>query len=340
MSCRIFMQFGSTGDGGFISVAVRVSVAIPTHNRPTFVREALLSVMDQVSRASYEILVLDNGSNPNLCKDVTNIAYHSSVVVRYIAVPEVGLHHCRHVGARLAEGEILAYLDDDIIAPPSWLEAMLKPFSDANVACVGGRIVPRWEAEPPDWLSQFGGNGGPNLSLLDLGTKTRQLSWPLTVYGCNMSVRRSVLCEVGGFHPDAFADRRMIWLRGDGETGLQRKIYQAGYAVVYEPRAWLYHRVPPMRLKPSYFYWRRFIQGISDSYTHTRMNRPSEAVLVRHAGRCLLSAIRSYMLSMLHTNERLGLRADAWYWYGRGQHQVRLAFSDRLRQHVLRETYL
>jgi len=321
-------------------MSVYASVAIPTYKRSDFVLDALQSVTKQQTGFAYEVLVLDNGCDPALQTEVERIDQSAKIPVHYITVPEIGLHQGRHAGAREAQGEIVVYVDDDVIVPSDWLEALLKPYADPRVACVGGKTVPKWEVEPPAWLQQFGGNGSGYLSLLDLGDKTLELAWPEGVYGCNMSVRRSVLYAVGGFNPDAIGDRRQIWLRGDGETGLHKKIYDAGYKVIYEPQAWLYHRIPASRLTPEYFCWRSFIQGISDSYTHVRTYHLSSVRLVRHAGRCMLRTGRCYLSSRRHPESWVRLRAQAWYWYGRGSHQLRVAISPRLRHHVLQECYL
>ncbi len=317
-----------------------LSVIIPTRNRAAYLRESVRSVCRQrLPSEQYEIIVVDNGSAGDARRVVDESVTQRSTL-HYVWESRIGLHQARHAGARVAQGEILVYIDDDVTVPAGWLEAMSKPYSDPHVACVGGKTLPKWEAEPPAWLDQFGENGGSNLSLLDLGEETLELAWPQTVYGCNMSVRRSVLYEIGGFNPDAIGDRRLIWLRGDGETGLHRKIYDAGYKVIYEPRAWLYHRVPASRLRTDYFCYRAFIQGISDSYTHMRTYRSSVIRLLLHAGRCTLRIACAYAASLRRTNGYIQSRARAWYWSGWAHHQLRLAVSAVLRNHVLQKTYL
>ena len=320
---------------------VTASVIVPTYGRPAYLRDALVSLLQQdFPPERYEIIVVDNRPAGEARQIVQGLEQEWQRPIHYVDEPNVGLHNARHAGAQAAQGEVLVYVDDDVIAPPGWLEAMLRPYADPQVACAGGKTLPRWEAEPPAWLDQFGGNGGGNLSLLDLGDDSLELAWPETVYGCNMSVRRSVLYGVGGFNPDAIGDRQLIWLRGDGETGLQGKIYGAGYKVVYEPAAWLYHRIPASRLRPEYFYWRQFIQGISDSYTHMRALRLSRVRLLRHAGRCVYNVAQAYARSFRYPKQRIRFRAIAWYWYGQAYHQLRLALSPTLRCHVLQDAYL
>ena len=320
---------------------VKASVIIPTYGRPEYLKEAVVSLLSQdFSTDKYELIVIDNKPTGEVHQIIQVIEEEHKQKVRYIEEPNVGLHNARHTGAREAHGEILVYIDDDVIVPSGWLAAIIEPFRDSQVGCVGGKVVPRWEAEPPQWLSQFGSG---YLSLLNLGSEQLELHYPQGVYGCNMAVRKAVLYEVGGFNPDAIGNKQLIWLRGDGETGLQKKIYEAGYKVIYEPKAWVYHRIPASRLTPHYFKWRAFIQGISDSYSRVRELNKSKSFFFRLLTESASSLLRSslyYLKSLVLRNRSIRLRADSLYWYGRGGHQLRVLCNPELRSHVLKDTYL
>jgi len=321
---------------------MKASVIIPTYGqRPDYLRDALLSVQDQsLPSGDYDILVADNSSGGSVSSIVEEVNRNGEHLVRYVRAPAVGLHHARHAGAREATGEILVYIDDDVVVHREWLVALLQPFEDPQVACDGGKILPLWEVPPPAWYSQF---NPQYLSLLDRGGETMKLRWPACVWGCNMAVRRDVLHRLGGFNPDALGDRKLIWLRGDGECGLQEKIYGVGLSIVYVPDAWVHHRIPASRLTPEHFFWRFFIQGIQDSYVRVRRlaHRPFlSSRLLLYAGYAALQAAQCHMRSLLFHNRAIRLRARAWRWYGRAQHQLRTALSPALRRHVLRDSYL
>lgn len=318
------------------------SVIVPTYGeRPVYLNDALRSVQGQrLAGAEYEIVVIDNSPTGSAIETVNDVNRDAARPVRYAREPRAGLHNARHAGAREAHGEILVYIDDDVIVDQDWLKAVVSPFRDPQVGCVGGKAVPLWEAALPDWYLQFDAG---YLSLLDLGEETKELKWPACVWGCNMAVRKSVLFSVGGFNPDGVGNKKRIWLRGDGECGLQEKIYKNGFKTVYEPKAWLQHRIPASRLTIEYFYWRLFTQGVQESYERVRRNRGQRLLIVRllaHSAFCFLKAAHKYQGSLRHVNSRVRLRADAWSWYGRGQHQLRTALSTSLRKHVLQESYL
>ena len=316
--------------------AKAASVIIPTYGRPTHFRDALVSLMQQDWPAeAYEIVVVDNKPSDHLARVVDEMRSGDGPAIHYVPEPKVGLHNARHAGARAAAGDVLVYVDDDIIAHPGWLRAMVEAFEDADVGMVAGRVVPQWEGPRPTWLGQF----RPGyLSLLDLGSERYELKWPRTAFGCNMAVRRSAVFEVGGFNPDAIGDRKLIWFRGDGETGLTRKVYDVGYKVMYDPHAWVYHRIGASRLEPRYFCRRSFLQGISESYTDIRQRR-SRRGLIRLAGRGFVNAGRCFVRWLRRPGNKK-VMADAWYWYARAKHSLRTVLSPKLYRHVLTESYL
>jgi glycosyltransferase involved in cell wall biosynthesis len=315
---------------------IDVSIVVPTYKRSQSLRDALASLCQQECTEGFEILVVDNAPSDEL-RELVESFLGDDPPVRYVPESRTGLHNARHAGARAARGDILVYVDDDVIAPAGWLEALLGPYADAQVACVGGKTLPKWEVKPPNWAVRFPGY----LSLLDRGSKVKELRWPEDIYGCNFSIRALVLLEVGGFNPDSFGDRQLIWYRGDGETGLLEKVYSAGYKVMYTPYGWLYHRVPADRLTIDYFRRRAFDQGISNSYTAFRRN-PSWAKLLQRAvlasAHLAFGTMRS-SLSHRDQEDNVRLSVRSWFWRGCALHTWRLCRSPSLRRHVLRETY-
>jgi cellulose synthase/poly-beta-1,6-N-acetylglucosamine synthase-like glycosyltransferase len=306
-----------------------------------YLKDTLISLLQQeFPSEQYEIIVVDNRPTGEVRHIVQKLEREWQGFIRSVEEPHVGLHNARHAGAKVARGEILVYVDDDIIAPSGWLSAILEPFKDPLVALAGGKIKPKWEAQPPEWLSQF----PPSyLSLLDLGEERQELRWPKGVYGCNMAVRRSTLYEVGGFNPDAMGERRFIWFRGDGETGLHRKVSDAGYKAIYEPRAWVYHRITPERLKARAFYDRGLLVGLSWSYSHIRNTKEHSYFtlrIIRHALLAFLRTIRCCMRAVFQRNRRVRCISDAWLWYGYGMQHLYAAIIPRLRAFLLKDSYL
>ncbi len=142
-----------------------VSAIVPTYNRAKYLKDTLDSLQKQsLPKEQYEIIVVDQNS-PD---DTRQVAEKAGVI--YVNEPNLGLHYARHAGTRIARGEILAFTDDDAICHPDWLSEILRPYSDLSVGCVGGKILPKWEAEPPNWLKQY----KEYLSLLGKDESTHQ----------------------------------------------------------------------------------------------------------------------------------------------------------------------
>lgn len=247
-----------------------LSVVIPTRNRAHILRRALESLTKQTfHQENFEVIVIDNGSTDNT-KDTVNYFQGKIINLVYIHDATPGLHIGRHRGLLAARTEILVYGDDDIEAIPTWLAAIYESFIDSDVVLVGGKCLPKFEVHPPVWVEKLWKQGDskkilPTLSLIDYGDKKQDLS-PFHVFGCNFSIRKNILLESGGFHPDGMP-KELIKYRGDGETAVSSYIQNCKYKAVYHPEASVYHFVSKERLTLTYFENRNYNQGISDSFT-------------------------------------------------------------------------
>jgi glucosyl-dolichyl phosphate glucuronosyltransferase len=147
----------------------------------------------------------------------------------------------RNTAAEVASGDVLAFLDDDAVAAADWLEQLIAPYDDERVGAVGGAPLPIFEASRPRWF--------PYEFDWILGCAYRGLPLsraPLAhLIGANMSARRSVLSEIGGFHSDHQDDMDM-----------SHRVAHAQHKVLYEPRAVVHHFVPAFRTTWRYF-WRK-----------------------------------------------------------------------------------
>ena len=167
----------------------------------------------------------------------------------------------------------MVYGDDDIEATPTWLEGVMESFVDKSVALVGGKNLPNFESNPPEWILEMWEKGVEkkvlgHLSILDFGDEIKEIS-PMYVFGCNFSIRKAILLETGGFHPDGMP-QEIIKYRGDGESYVSRCIMDKGYKTIYNPKASVYHLCSTNRMTKKYFAQRSFNQGVSESYTDIR----------------------------------------------------------------------
>ena len=322
-------------------MGISASVAIPTYERSSCLIEAMQSAVAQRTDFDYEVMVLDNGCESDLQAETECIAKQATVSVRYIPIPEIGLHNGRNKAALLASSSILVYVDDDVIAPKDWLAAMCAPFKDPNVGGVAGKSVPYIEGSRPGWIDAV----PPSyFSLLDLGPHTHEIHWPQTPYGCNMAFRRDVVLELKGFSPDAMGKNAIEWLRGDGETGFAQKVYAAGYKIIYTAEGWLYHKIPQERMTLKYVRRRAMKSGISSFYRQMRTHRYTSLALMRMG---LMNLTRFTTARIRNELSQAPMSAD---WVRRelqtvalgtiGIYQLRLALDPGLRKWVNREHYM
>lgn len=253
-----------------------LSVIVPTFNRAFHLRGTLDSVASQkLKEGEFEVIVVDNGSTDDTSSVAANAARQwPSCKMRHVHEPVPGLLSGRHRGAKEAAGDVLVFIDDDIVAQEGWLESLRLAFTEPAVQLAGGRSVADYEMPPPPWLSELwhppscGGRINLWHSLIDLGDEPFDVE-PCYVFGLNYAIRRRALHDLGGFHPDCIPSALQMF-QGDGETGLSLKCKAEGYVARYVPGAIVRHQIPVTRLTASYMESRAFYAGVCDSYTYIR----------------------------------------------------------------------
>jgi glycosyltransferase involved in cell wall biosynthesis len=201
-----------------------VAVVVPTRGRAACLEVTLDSLRRQRSRTAHELLVVDDGAT-----DATP-AVAERFRARLIRHGERrSLNAARNTGLREASADLIAFVDDDVLAPPGWLDALVEgaarhPEADA----FGGPIRARFEGHAP----RSCGREDPPITTLDLGNE--DIEAPM-VWGANFAVRRSAVERIGEF--DESLDRS----HGDEEDWLLR-LRAAGGRIVYLADAGLDHR--------------------------------------------------------------------------------------------------
>jgi len=215
---------------------------------------AIESLRHQELSPSEVIVVADH--NPDLLK---RVKASFSEVIAVENTEAHGLSGARNSGLAVASGDIIAFLDDDAVAEPTWLSELTRGYADPNVIGVGGATLPMWLEKQPRWFpEEFNWVVGCSYRGLPLSTATVR-----NLIGCNMSFRREVFEAVGGFrHGIGRVDTKPL---GCEETELCIRTNQLWpeRIMLYEPSARVHHRVPRSRGQWSYFFSRCYSEGLA-----------------------------------------------------------------------------
>lgn len=297
----------------------------------------------------FEVIVVDNGSDDGTENVVSLATEFCPFCIRYLQVNAPGLHAARHAGMNNTTSDLLVFADDDIVPTDTWLEGVHEGFTVHGAQMVGGKNLPLWESPPPRWLYEKWRQGDSTgrcvlayLSVIDLGDEVQNVS-PLMIFGCNFSVKRSLLEEARGFHPDAMPDE-LIHLRGDGESHVSRHMISMGVPAFYHPKASVFHRVTPQRMTIEYFGKRAFNQGISDSFSNLRgvvtRDKPGK-IRQRLMARLLKLRVTNRLLRIVLSPKRyVDIVTEDAYWRGFDWHQRRVEHDEEMQRWVSKPDFL
>jgi glucosyl-dolichyl phosphate glucuronosyltransferase len=253
-------------------MTIKISAIICTHNRADYLPKAIQSLIEQTLNSSlYEILIVDNCSTDDTKKIATEkIADVANL--RYIYEPILGVAQARNTGWQNAKGEYIAYLDDDAIAVPQWLEKILEVFATVQPkpACVGGKVNPIWEAAVPDWIPEhlLG-----LYAIVDYGETPTFLKRNQFFVATNSAFPKQILEETVNFSNGL--GRKGKKLLSMEENLIQDELRKQGYGLYYHPEIAIQHHIHASRLTQDWLLNRVYWEGISAAIYQIHRESPS-----------------------------------------------------------------
>jgi glycosyltransferase involved in cell wall biosynthesis len=230
---------------------MNITVILCTYNRCASLARALESVAASVlpESTTWEVLVVDNNSKDQTPGVVEGFCQKYPGRFRYLFEAKPGKSNALNAGIEHSESDLLAFMDDDVIVEPTWLQNLTAPLKDQKWAGAGGRILPEWISPPPKWLPVEDRYGLAPLAGFDLGPD----AGPLTEspFGTNMAFQREVFRKYAGFRTD-LGPRPGSEIRNE-DTEFGDRVLQAGEKLLYEPSAVVWHSVSQERLRKEYF---------------------------------------------------------------------------------------
>jgi len=233
---------------------VSVVLSAYSRDRSDQVLDCIKSLRAQSLLPKEIILVLD--------PDQGLVDFYKSRLPDYVKVvvsEGFGLSKARNAGVKKAEGEVIAFIDDDAVAEKDWLQNLVRNYDAPCVVGVGGFVEPIWESNRPVWLPEEL-NWIVGCSYKGLPEHKANVRNPI---GCNMSFRKSVFERVGYFRSDIgrFGKKLLAGEEAELSTRILEKIPNS--KIVYDPSAVVHHRVDKNRVSLRYMWKRSFYEGLS-----------------------------------------------------------------------------
>jgi glucosyl-dolichyl phosphate glucuronosyltransferase len=285
-------------------VTHEISVVVCTYtDRRWQLLRAGIEALQAQTLPPHEILVVVDHKPPLL----ERIARELPDTVPLASTGTPGLAGSRNTGVRAATGSIVAFIDDDAVPEPDWLERLAEAYDAPDVAAVGGTIVPDWSTARPEWFPpEFDWVVGCTYRGLPESRATVR-----NVIGANMSFRREIFAHLEFFHGLGHANGRSL---GGEETDFCIRLAELlpGSRIVYEPRARVHHHVPPDRERFSYFMERCYIEGVSKGVLARRVGSNTGLASERAYVRAIpAAAVRSVTYAVRNRQPASALGAAA-----------------------------
>lgn len=233
----------------------KVSVIIATRNRSDSLGRLLHSLREtrDLNQISLEVLVVNNASTDDTARCLQE-TIQEWPLVRPLSEGRPGKNFALNTGIQEARGEILCFMDDDIVLDPRWLGELVKDYQTTRYDALQPRVLPGKDpaGRPAEShrLYQY------NIPVIDYGGSVKDVRG---LTGVIMSCRREVVDKAGLF------DERLPASGYHGDTDLSRRIRAAGFSIGYTPHVIAFHELNPKRYGVAYARLSQYRKGLSRS---------------------------------------------------------------------------
>jgi len=245
-----------------------ISVCICTYRRPDLLQRSLSAVreLETAGEFTYAVVVADNDEHQSGRPVADAFAQSCPIPITYCVEPVQNIALARNRALSVANGEFVAFMDDDEFPVREWLQRMLKTCSLYDVAGVLGPVRPHFDGQPPRWL-ELG-----NFCQRPEHPTGFKMTWERSRTG-NLLFRRSILQDV----QEPF---RAEFGAGGEDLDFFRRMNELGHTFVWCNEGIVYEVVPPVRWTRSFLLKRAFLRGqISLQHPDGRLRKIAKSVV-------------------------------------------------------------
>lgn len=286
------------------STNFQFTIVITTYNRCQSLSRCLDALLTQSGNVPHEVVVVDDGSSDGTAAVLAERAQVGSI--RVLSQPNAGWPAARNRGWRAAQGDVVAFLDDDCVPGPGYLAALAAAWGRwPDAAGIGGRVTAQPGANYAGRLRAAGHVVVFEALNAPHGTRVGTPGRVDFCYGGNRSLRRDVLQSLGGFDET---------LRYFDDWDLDWRLRAAGHRLWYDPAivaAHDYRLTARARIRADYLYGRsapRFTRRHPD-FAHDRLETVTLPPVPATAGE---RAAYRLVQVFCYVARQVGLRYARW----------------------------
>jgi succinoglycan biosynthesis protein ExoM len=229
---------------------VSVSVCVCTYRRPQLLVRLLEALRGQESGGlfTYSIVVVDNDRSRSAESVVATFAASCSIAVKYCVEPDQNIALARNRAIANADGEFVAFIDDDEFPITRWLLTLLEALRKYDVDGALGPVKPYFDVEPPQWVVTGGFYDRPSYPTGFV------IDWKKGRTGNVLLKKRILTPHAQIFRPE---------FRTGEDQDLFRRLIEAGHKFIWCHEALAYEVVPPLRWNRSFLLRRALLRGAS-----------------------------------------------------------------------------
>ena len=290
---------------------MKISIIIPTHNRAESLKSTIQSIVSLQDDNFFELVIVDNNST-DYTKQIVG-EFSSLIEIKYIFEKNTSFSMARKTGANNARGEILLFLDDDVLVNKGSLKSIIEIFTHyPDCAIIAGKIDAQYSEQPPLWTlsCQKNFNGWSLFNSETYKFLKKNFQEVPSAAGPMMAIRKTIYNMVDGFPPDTVGvetnkgDKSFNKLYiGPGDYGICLKVREAGFKIYFSESVSIFHVIPPVRFTIQF--WRS--RMIGEGYYKAISNR----------GFFNMGKFRMYLIQLLNEYHLLRLEEKLYYKFSK-----------------------